>query len=151
MEQVKLQMAENRDKRLDDISVTFHCLLSAELASLPDIEVYVVFGPPAGDWDTLCAKLMPSEDSPYANSKKLVYLRSAPVNVQKECISKIVPYKYYLISGGERGYEWLCHSRYSNFNRCMTLTDSEDADIFDDLVCVKFPNIADCARGRTDR
>ena len=154
MEQVKLQMLENRDKGIDDIGVTFHCLLSPGLASLPDIEVYVVFGPPQGDWDALSARLMPSRDSPYANRKNLnlTYLRSASVNVQNHCIGKIVPYKYYLKSSKAQAFERVCQSQFADYNRCLTLTGSEDADVYDDLVCASFPkDIQVCARGRTDR
>ena len=157
--QVKLQMAEERERRLDDIEVTFHCLLHPILASHPDFEVYIMFGPPIGDWETMHARMMPSEKSPYATRSGLMYLTGV-VSVPKESMKKMIPYKYFfkIPSKNLEKFEYLYKSQHVDYNRCLILPagTGESEDVYDDLVCGRVPAskyfdvVRDCAEGRTD-
>ena len=122
-----------------DIQVTFEVLLSSEMA-LYGRNVYIAFGPPLSNWNTVMVEMRQKEGTPavFAPGNYFYLTGVLPLNKDYKCRS--IPYKY--IVKDDRGdivWEFIDFNKsYTDINRCLVVPDKvQTFTKFDDVILPK--------------
>ena len=120
-----------------DIEVVFEVMLSPEMASIGTM-VYIFFGPPLSDWQTMMVMMGPKVDAPeVTKSGNYRYLTGTlPFSSEHTCLH--IPYKYVVF--GKRGFSWefipSTVYKIGEVNRCLFVPERTGSRFykFDDVV-----------------
>ena len=122
-----------------DIQVTFEVLLSSEMA-LYGRNVFIAFGPPLSNWNTVMVEMRQKEGTPAVIAPGNYFYLTGVLPLNKDYKCRSIPYKYIVKDDRDNIFWEHIHyidlkRTYSNINRCLVVPDKvQKFTKFDDVI-----------------